>query len=139
MGHAPHVLEPWTRLEDAFFKQSVLPSQLLEQVRRTLALGHGCDYCRAKAGPPDAHHKDLRTSLAVGFAQLYTAGHKEIDASQLRVLRECFSDQELVELVAFVSFMWAGGTFGRILGITLNEEPISARAAQQTHAARRDA
>jgi alkylhydroperoxidase family enzyme len=111
MGHAPHILEPWTQLEDTFFKRSVLPGELLEQVRRTLALGHGCKYCQAKAGPPDTMHEDLRTSLAVGFAQLFVAGHKDIDSKQLHVLREHFTDQELVELVAF----------GSILGITPNE------------------
>ena len=121
MGHAPHVLEPWTRLEDVFFKRAVLPSDLLEQVRRTLALGHGCEYCQAKAGPPDSRHDSLRTSLAVGFAQLFVAGHREIGAKQLQVLREHFTNEELVELIAFVSFMWAGGTFGSILGIKPGE------------------
>lgn len=121
MGHAPHVLEPWTRLEDVFFKRSVLPSDLLEQVRRTLALGHGCEYCQAKAGPPDSRHDSLRTSLAVGLAQLFVAGHREIGAKQLQVLREHFTNEELVELIAFVSFMWAGGTFGSILGIKPGE------------------
>ena len=67
MGHAPHVLAPWTQLEEAFFQRSVLPRDLLEQVRRTLALGHGCEYCQAKGGPPDAQHDVLRTSMAVVF------------------------------------------------------------------------
>ncbi|HMM67288.1 MAG TPA: hypothetical protein PKC03_10130 [Dokdonella sp.] len=35
----------------------------------------------------------------------------------LETLREHFSESELVELVAFMGFMWAGGTFGRIFGI----------------------
>jgi alkylhydroperoxidase family enzyme len=122
MGHAPHVLTPWTQLEETFFQRSVLPRNLLEQVRRTLALGHGCEYCQAKGGPPDAQHDVLRTSMAVGFAQLFASGHKGIGARQIEVLRAHFSDQELVELVAFVSFMWAGGTFGSILGIKPSEE-----------------
>ncbi len=122
MGHAPHVLTPWTQLEETFFQRSVLPRDLLEQVRRTLALGHGCQYCQAKGGPPDAQHDVLRTSMAVGFAQLFASGHRDIGAKQIEVLRGHFSDQELVELVAFVSFMWAGGTFGSILGIKPSEE-----------------
>jgi alkylhydroperoxidase family enzyme len=117
MGHAPHVLGPWATLEQAFFERSILPTDLLEQVRRTLTLGHGCAYCQAKAGPPDDRHAVLRTSLAVALAQTFAADHKAIDKSQVDILRETFSDAELVELVAFISFMWAGGTFGKILGI----------------------
>jgi alkylhydroperoxidase family enzyme len=117
MGHAPHVLEPWSALEKAFFERAILPKELLEQVRRTLALGHGCEYCQAKAGPPDDHHEALRTSLAVSLAATFAADHKAIGKPQLDVLSESFSAAELVELAAFISFMWAGGTFGRIFGI----------------------
>lgn len=122
MGHAPHVLAPWTALEETFFAKSLLPKELLEQVRRTLTLGHGCAYCQAKAGPADDRHATERTSLAVAFAQAFSADHKTIDKAQLEVLRESFSDAELVELVAFVSFMWAGGTFGKVLGIQAPEQ-----------------
>ena len=117
MGHAPHVLGPWSALEETFFTRSLLPADLLEQVRRTLALGHGCAYCQAKAGPPDRSHASLRTSLAVAYAEAFAADHRAIEASQVQMLREHFSDAELVELVAFVSFMWAGGSFGKVLGI----------------------
>ncbi|MDH4190042.1 MAG: hypothetical protein OEW21_07550 [Betaproteobacteria bacterium] len=117
MGHAPHVLGPWSVLERTFFDHSLLPKDLLEQVRRTLALGTGCVYCQAKAGPPDDRHGALRTSLAVALAQAFAADHRTIDKLLIEVLREEFSDAELVELVAFMSFMWAGGTFGKVLGI----------------------
>lgn len=117
LGHAPQVLRDWTRLEETFFQRSLLPADLLEQVRRTLALGHGCEYCQAKSGPPDASHAALRTSVAVGFAQLFASGHREISAAHLAEMRRHFSDPELVELVSFMSFMWAGGTFGSVFGI----------------------
>jgi alkylhydroperoxidase family enzyme len=94
-----------------------LPASLLEQVRRTLALGHGCEYCLAKAGPPAPRHDELRTSLAVGLAQVFAADHKGITEPMLATMREHFSEAELVELVAFMGFMWAGGSFGRVLGV----------------------
>jgi alkylhydroperoxidase family enzyme len=128
MGHAPHVLEPWSRLEQTFSLHSLLPADLLEQVRRTLALGHGCDYCQAKAGPPERSHQALRTSLAVAFAESFATDHKAIEASQIQTLRGYFSDAELVELVAFVSFMWAGGTFGKVLGVQAPREQHGADA-----------
>lgn len=117
MGHVPHVLAPWSRLEEVFFRTSLLPAELLEQVRRTLALGHGCAYCQAKAGPPDASPKGFKTSLAVGLAQVFATDHKGIDATMLGTMRESFTDAELVELVAFMSFMWAGGMFGKVMGV----------------------
>jgi alkylhydroperoxidase family enzyme len=121
MGHAPHVLTPWLQLEDAFYSRQILPADLLEQVRRTLALGHGCQYCQAYAGPPDASHSDLRTSVAVAFAQLFAQDHQGIGESQLAVMRQHFSDAELVELVSFMGFMWATGTFGSVLGVKARE------------------
>lgn len=117
MGHAPHVLASWSALEETFFDRSVLPRELLEQVRRTLADAHGCEYCKAKGGPPGLTEADFRTSLAVGLAQVYASDHTGIDEKMLQVFREHFTDEELVELVAFMGFMWAGGTFGRIFGI----------------------
>jgi hypothetical protein len=48
MGHAPYVLAFWSALEDAFFNHSVRNKELLEQVRRTLAESHGCEYCQGK-------------------------------------------------------------------------------------------
>ena len=125
MGHAPHVLAPWATLEETFFRHSVLPAELLEQVRRTLALGHGCEYCQAKGGLPERTRPALKTSLAVAFAEAFATDHKAIEASQIQVLSEHFTVAELVELVAFVSFMWAGGTFGKVLGIQPSRTQLS--------------
>ncbi|MDO9195155.1 hypothetical protein [Rhodoferax sp.] len=76
-----------------------------------------------KGGPPESMHEALRTSLAVGLAQLFAADHRDIDETQLNVMREHFSEPELVELVAFMGFMWAGGTFGKVFGIQPIESP----------------
>jgi len=117
MGHAPHVLQSWSMLEDTFFNRSTLPKPLLEQVRRTLAQSHGCEYCQAKGGPPDISQAEYKTSLAVGLAQVFASDHKGIDASMLDTMLEHYSREELVELIAFMAFMWAGGTFGKVFGI----------------------
>lgn len=122
MGHAPHILLPWLQLESAFFSQSLLSQDLLEQVRRTLARQHGCLYCQAKGGPPDISHEDLKISLAVGLAELFAIDHKSIGERQLDELRRCFTNAELVELVAFMGFMWAGGAFGAIMGVKPSAE-----------------
>jgi alkylhydroperoxidase family enzyme len=115
-GHAPHILEPWNRLEEVFFRKSVLPASLLEQVRKVLAQEHGCVYCQSKSGPP-GREDAVRTSMAIGLAQLYASGHKSIEPAHLAALRQHFSETEIVELVSFICFMWAGGAFGRIFGV----------------------
>ena len=117
MGHAPHVLGAWSRLEDVFFGQPLLPGDLLEQVRRTLAVENGCQYCQSKGGPPDDNHPTIRTAIAVQLAKQFAEDHRLIDEGMLEVAKEHFSNAEIVELVAFISFMWAGGAFGTILGI----------------------
>src|SRR5207244_5474365 len=79
MGHAPHILAPWTKLEDAFFASRTFSPALLEQVRRTLALAHGCRYCQAKGGPPDHSHADSRTAAPVELAEHFARDHRSTD------------------------------------------------------------
>ncbi|HLO93937.1 MAG TPA: hypothetical protein VK195_06435 [Burkholderiaceae bacterium] len=59
----------------------------------------------------------------MAYAEAFAADHKAIEASQVQMLREHFSDAELLELVSFVSFMWAGGSFGKVLGIQPSVPP----------------
>jgi len=99
MGHAPHILAPWTKLEDAFFASRTFSPALLEQVRRTLALGTGCRYCQAKAGPPDRSHADSRTAAAVELAEHFARDHRGIDETVLARARDHFTDAELCDHV----------------------------------------
>src|SRR5256885_12627835 len=117
MGHAPHILGPWIKLEDAFFASKTFSPALLEQVRRTLALGTSCRYCQAKAGPPDRSHADSRTAAAVELAEHFARDHRSIDEGVLGRARNRFADAELCELIMFMGFMRAGGTFGAVLGL----------------------
>ncbi len=117
MGLAPHILDPWTKLEDTFFASGTFSPALLEQVRRTLALATGCHYCQAKGGPPDHSHADSRTAAAVELAEHFARDHRSIDEVVLSRARDHFADAELCELIMFMGFMWAGGTFGAVLGL----------------------
>src|SRR5438477_12389124 len=95
MGHAPHILGPWTKLEDAFLESRTFSPALLEQVRRTLALAHGCRYCQAKGGPPDYSHADSRTAAAVELAEHFVRDHRSIDDAVLARARERVAVREL--------------------------------------------
>ncbi len=117
MGHTPNVLTHWLKLEEVFFSSRALSPELLEQVRRALAFENGCEYCMAKAGPPNANQTDFRVSLALGFAQVFGSDHKGIDSKMLSTLREHFSEKELVELIAFMAFISAEQMFGAVFGL----------------------
>lgn len=121
LGHAPEILERWVELENAFFASDTFSPELREQVRRALAFGNGCEYCKAKAGPPDEKQSDPRISLAVGFAQLFGRNHRDIDDSIFNALREKFSEKEIAELFAFMSFICASQMFGASLGLKPRE------------------
>jgi alkylhydroperoxidase family enzyme len=122
LGNAPTILEKWVALEHAFMSSPTFSDTLREQVRRALAFGNRCDYCMAKAGPPDESQPDRRTSLAVGLAQRFVQDHRNIDTTTFEALRAEFSEKELCELFAYMSFFCASQMFGASLGLQPAEE-----------------
>ena len=117
LGHAPEILEKWSALENAFYTSNTFAPELLEQVRRELAFGNGCEYCMAKAGRPDEQLLDQKTFLAVDFANSFVRGAKNIDDSAFNKLKTVFSEKEISELLAFISFFCASQMFGASLGL----------------------
>lgn len=114
LGHNKDVMEEWSQLGDVLEKDGLLTSELKEQVRRTLAQGNGCEYCKAK-GKPDPINFEEKTSIAVGFAEVFLKQKSEIAESSFGVLRECFSEAEISELCAFISFTTASQYFGAMM------------------------
>ena len=123
LGHNHDVLNKWLALETVFFSSPTFGPVLLEQVRRALAFGNQCEYCMAKAGPPDASAATARIGLATAFADIVGRNHREINEGHLSVLREEFTEREIAELTAFVCFISASQMFGAILGLSANELP----------------
>lgn len=118
LGHNPEILNNWNGLENALFETSGLDAHLLEQVRRTLAFGNGCEYCMAKAGKPEFDENDQRIQIATAFAELFAVDHKAISAAHFDLLREYFSEKEISALCAFISFLTASQRFGKIMNMT---------------------
>lgn len=114
LGHNKDVMEGWSQLGDVLEKDGILTSKLKEQVRRTLAQSNGCEYCRAK-GKPDPLKFDEKTSIAVGFTEVFLKQKGEIAESSFDVLRECFSEEEISELCAFIAFTTASQYFGAMM------------------------
>jgi alkylhydroperoxidase family enzyme len=114
LGHNKGVMEGWNQLGNVLEKDGILTSKLKEQVRRTLAQSNGCEYCRAK-GKPDPGKFDEKTSIAVGFAEVFLKQKGDIDDSTFDVLGECYTEEEISELCAFISFTTASQYFGAMM------------------------
>ncbi|MFV2046337.1 carboxymuconolactone decarboxylase family protein [Metabacillus litoralis] len=114
LGHNKRVMEGWVHLGNELEKDGLLSLELKEQVRRTLAQGNGCEYCKAK-GKPEPDKFDEKISVAVGFAEVFLKQKGDISESTFTILRDTFSDNEISELCAFISFATASQYFGAMM------------------------
>lgn len=122
LGHRPELLAAWDALKHALVgSSSTLSPELKEQVRRTLALHSGCEFC-ASLGRPAAEQPNRKDSLAVAFAEAVAVDHAAISDAQLEVLLEEFTIPQVVELLTWISFEYAGQMFGALIG----DEPATA-------------
>ncbi|WP_421535852.1 carboxymuconolactone decarboxylase family protein [Priestia sp. D3YE.R1] len=121
LGHNTNVLNAWNNLGEVLEGDNSLSASLKEQVRRTLAQKNGCEYCKAK-GKPNPDLFDEKTSLAVGFAEVFLKQRGEINESFFQVLKETFTDREISELCAFISFTTASQYFGSLLALKPNKK-----------------
>ncbi|MDN4074976.1 carboxymuconolactone decarboxylase family protein [Fictibacillus terranigra] len=114
LGHSPEIMDSWSRLGEVLGKDVRLSSELKEQVRRALAQENGCEYCKAK-GKPEPHLFDEKTSIAIGFTEVFLKTKGDLPDSIFHVLRESFSDEEISELCAFMAFTTASQYFGAMM------------------------
>jgi len=114
LGHNKEVMEGWSHLGNILEKDGLLSSGLKEQVRRTLAQSNGCEYCKAKGKPePDTYNEKI--SIAVGFAEVFIKQKGDIPDSTFTILKECFTEEEISELCAFITFTTASQYFGAMM------------------------
>ena len=116
LGHNIEIQGNWSKLGESLNNAGQLSPTLKEQVRRTLAQRNGCEYCRAK-GKPDQIQFDEQTAVAVGFAEVFLKMKGEIPSSIIEVLKETFTEAEISELCAFITFMTASQNVGAMLGL----------------------
>lgn len=118
IGHNLEILHHWNNLEETFFKKTSLDAYLLEQIRRTLAFGSGCEYCMVKGGKPDFTASELKISVAASFAEIFSKDHRSIFKEHFNILRDFFSDKEISELCTYISFINASQKLGKIFNLT---------------------
>jgi alkylhydroperoxidase family enzyme len=122
MGHRPELLEAWENLKHALLgSSSTLSPQLKEEVRRTLAQRTGCRFC-ASLGLPAPTHATRQESLAAAFADAVAVDHTVISDEQVNLLFDEFTTPQIVELLVWISFEYAGQLFGCLIG----DEPATA-------------
>lgn len=120
LGHNKEVMEKWSHLGDVLEKDGLLSANLKEQVRRTLAQSNGCEYCKAK-GKPDPHLFDEKTSVAVGFAEVFLKQKSDISDAHFNILKDYFTEEEISELCAFITFTTAQQYFGAMMKLKPHE------------------
>lgn len=117
LAHCPEIAEAWSALGPVVRFRGALPPELKEEVRRSTAAQVGCRFC-ASFGAPKTEYADEREELAVRLARRIADDPKSVDDALFDELRLHFTDAEIVELVATISFVVVGGqTFGAVLGI----------------------
>lgn len=130
LGNRPEILRAWKELEHALVGEgSLLDSDLKEQVRRTLAQRTGCAYC-ASLGQPEAEHPDLAEARSVAFAELIAEDHRAVTDGEVAALFEVFGTGQVVELLVFICFEYAGQMLGALMG----DEPASDEEKRVFHA-----
>jgi alkylhydroperoxidase family enzyme len=71
-----------------------------------LAQKNGCVYCQAK-GKPDPAIPDEKTAVATGFSNVFLTQKGDIPDSVFNVLKDTCSDEEISEIMAFITFTTA--------------------------------
>lgn len=117
LGHNISILDNWLQLEIILFTKTGLDTNLLEQVRRTLAFKNHCEYCMTKAGKADFNASEKRISFACAFAEQFALEHKNITPQHFEMLKEVFNQVEISELCSFIAFITASQMFGRIMNL----------------------
>jgi alkylhydroperoxidase family enzyme len=116
LGRVPGVAAGWKSLDAELRFGGTLDPELKEQVRRSMAPGLGCEFCATLGGPP-AEGLDPKVSLGIAYAQRIIQDHRDLDEGLFAVLREEFTESEIVELTIWICFMTAGQMFGAIMDV----------------------
>ena len=102
------------RLSDVLENDGALSKELKEELRRMLAQKNGCQYCKAK-GQPTGTLKDEKSSVCIGFTEVFIKMGDQIPDNIINVLKDSLTTEEIVELIAFITFTSAQQNFGAIM------------------------
>jgi alkylhydroperoxidase family enzyme len=114
MSMRPEIAKSWTALDEAMRFTGLLHPALKEEVRRMVAQYSGCAFC-ASLGKPIGTYDDPRLAAAVAYGRALAEHPTSVDDAIWDALKTHFSDEEVVELTAWVAFMFASEMIGGIM------------------------
>lgn len=129
----------------AVYEKTSLPAREREIARLRIAAANGCRVClntrspKAGAdgldedgvqeviacsigGAPEIPGLTERERLAGDFADRFATDHHSIDDAHMAMMREHFSDVELIELTALCAMTVGNGRFMTVLGIEADDD-----------------
>jgi len=132
LAYRPEIATAWKRLDTAMHSpSSTLPWRLKENARRLMAQHVGCEFC-ASFGEPEFEGLTTQEQLAVDFTQQLVQDHRSIDDAMIAGLRKEFTDEQLVELIAWACFKLGANVMGSVTGLYPASDSVRAAAAK-TH------
>ncbi len=107
--------------------------------RSRVAQHSGCAYCPS-LGKPAAPEQDEKEALSAAFAEAVAAEHTAISDAQVTGLLDGFTIPQVVELLTWISFEYAGQMLGSLIGDELataeEREAFAASVASQPQPSR---
>jgi len=114
MALRPEIAKSWNALDEVARFSGVLAPLLKEEVRRAVAQESGCLFC-ASLGTPADSYDDPRWAAAVAFARIVAIDSTKVSDDDWHALKVHFNDEEIVELISWIAFMFAGEMIGAVL------------------------
>lgn len=128
MSHAPGGMAKWWDLEVELRFNGLIDSDIKEEIRRAMAPQAGCKFC-ASIAPAKDGYPTQRESLAVAYSLMVASDPQHLDDSIFDVLKEEFSEAEIVELTMWALFIYASQAFGAALRIPAADDSEKAAYA----------
>ena len=133
ISNGPNAMARWWSLEEELRFNGLVDSDIKGEVRRAMAPEAGCKFCASLAPAKDSY-PTARESLAVAYSLMLARDPKDLDDSVFDVLREEFSDPEIVELTMWALFMYASQAFGAALRVPAADDEEKVAYAQSRRA-----
>ena len=114
LGYNNRVMTNWSKLGESLEETHFLNRELKEEIRRMLAQKNGCLYCKAK-GKPSNNLNDSKSVVCIGFTEVYMKLGTNIPNYAIKILKEELSDEEISELISFITFTTCQQSFGAIM------------------------
>lgn len=116
LGHVPKIYENWIALGDVLKKEEFLSAELKEEIRKMLAQNNNCLYCKAK-GRPEKKFIDDKSIICIGFVDVFITQKGIMSKSSIELLKENLTEQERVELFAYITLTNCQQQFGSLMSL----------------------